>query len=795
MSSFKLLLFFCAVLLSHDLAAQWIINGRITSKEGKAITQAEIFFPDFNEIIISDDFGAFYFEANDSTESLRISIRHIAYQDNDFILYKKESSQDIKLVLVSNEILLEKIEISESTEKSQEMYQNQIKINPKSVLVMPSAFGDFSKVLSTLPGVASNNELSSTYSVRGGNFQENLVYVNGIQVYRPFLANAGRQEGLSFINPDFVQDISFYAGGWQSKYGDKLSSSLNIDYKEPDHFESSASLGLLGGKIYLGGSSENRRLKFSIGLRHKDARYLLNTLEVSGQYFPKYTDLQGFFTFDLTQKSSPLINKTKLNWLLSYGRNRYQTIPLSQNTVFGSVTQNFRLQTNFIGNESLDYDTYQTGFNLIHRLNNRLKTSLIASTVSTQENENFEVEGAYRLCDVDQNSQIDFSDKCIVTRAIGTHYDYGRNILNVQISTIENRNEWLINFNNLIEFGIGMRYQNIADDIHEYEFIDSAGYVTANQYIQNQFNISSNNYFGYLQYSFFDQDSSHIINTGFRFNYMDWTNQLLLSPRVQYQYRPSWSVPTRINFSAGLYHQHPQYREFRNREGKINKDVTAQKSLQFISGIDRFLSLWGRPFIFTTQAYYKYLWDLNPYEIDNVRIRYYADNIARGYASGLDIRINGEFIAGTQSWFSLGLLKTMEEIENDTNRYRRRPSDQRITIGAFFEDHLPNDPSLRVYFNLNFGSGYPFGPPNSSAYRNAFSGDEYYRIDMGLTKIITKSDFNFVKYIILRLEVLNVLGADNTISYQWIEDVNGNNLAIPNSLSARYFNFKIMCKL
>ena len=358
------------------------------------------------------------------------------------------------------------------------MDQNQIKLNAKSVLVMPSAFGDFSKVLSTLPGVSSNNELSSTYSVRGGNFQENLVYVNGIQVYRPFLANTGRQEGLSFINPDFVKDISFYAGGWQPKYGDKLSSSLNIEYKEPDRFEGSASVGLLGGKIYLGGSSDNQRSKFAIGVRHKDARYLLNTLEVSGQYFPKYTDVQGFFTFDLTKKSSSLINKTKLNWLLSYGQNRYQTIPISQSTVFGSVTQNFRLQTDFMGNESLDYDTYQTGFNLSHRINDRLKTSLIASTVSTQEKENFEVEGAYRLCDVDQKSQVDFSDKCIVTRAIGTHFDYGRNALNVHISTIENRNEWLINSNNLFEFGFGMSHQNITDDIHEYGFIDSADYVT-----------------------------------------------------------------------------------------------------------------------------------------------------------------------------------------------------------------------------------------------------------------------------------------------------------------------------
>ena len=270
-------------------------------------------------------------------------------------------------------------------------------------------------------------------------------------------------------------------GDGNQKYGDKLSSSLNIEYKEPDHFESNASIGLLGGNIYLGGSNDNQRSKFSIGLRHKDARYLLNTLEVTGQYFRNILTYKGFLLFDLTQKSSSFINKTKLNWLLSYGRNRYQTIPVSQSTVFGSVTQNFKLLKRLYGELNLlDYDTYQTGFNLTHRINNTFKTSLIASTVSTQESENFEVEGAYRLCDVDQKSQVNFDDKCTVTRAIGIDYDYGRNLLNVQISTIGNRNEWLINSNNLIEFGFGMSHQNITDDIQEYSFIDSADYCNHN---------------------------------------------------------------------------------------------------------------------------------------------------------------------------------------------------------------------------------------------------------------------------------------------------------------------------
>jgi len=783
------------LLLVNLLSAQWQVSGQITSPDNTPVANANIFLQEINIGILSDSTGFFELTIGNQYSGIEISISQLGYLTYIQSVKKNDTPVFLNVILISKEIYLNQIQIESTSVGERNTPQNAIKLNPSAITGLPSAFGDFTKVLLTLPGVSGNNELSTAYSVRGGNFEENLVYVDEIPIYRPFLANSGRQEGLSFVNPDLVKDVSFYAGGWQAKYGDKLSSNLNIEYKEPVKLEGALSLGLLGGQAYFGKSSKNERSKMILGMRYKDARYLLNTLEVNGQYFPKYADIQGLFTFDLTKKSSQIINKTKLNWLISYGSNRYTTFPTSQNTVFGSIAKNYRLYTEFTGSELLYYDTYQTGLKLAHTLNDRYKTNLILSTVLSKEKEYFEIEGAYRLCDVDQSSNINPFDNCTLIRGQGSNFDFGRNLLRTAITTLENRNEWLIDNKSNIEFGFGISYQNISDQLNEYEFIDSADFVISIQDIDNQLDIKGANSFGYLQYSFFSADSMHLFNLGTRINYYEVSDQFLVSPRFQYQYRPVWSVPTRFNFSAGLYSQQPLYRELRDRSGKINQSVQAQKSFQLILGMDQFLTLWGRPFVFTSQAYYKYLWDLNPYDIDNMRIRYYANNSAVGFATGIDFRINGEFIAGTQSWFSLGLLKTMENIENDGRGYIRRPTDQLINLGIFFEDHLANDPSLKVYLNLNIGSGYPFGPPNSPENRNIFSGDEYYRVDLGLTKEIPIKKFTLINDLIFRLEVLNVLAADNTISYSWIEDVNGYNFAIPNSLSARYFNLKLILKV
>ncbi|MEQ6168716.1 TonB-dependent receptor [Ekhidna sp. MALMAid0563] len=784
MRTLTLLLF---LFISIPLVAQnEVIEGRIVDELGEPIPAVSVILKDDRtKGTVSNLDGYFLLELDSGTYDLIFS--HVQYGTyelsgiptgvSDFIVTMKPKATQLDDVEVEGE-------------RDRDPIDPATKIDAKSAKNLPSAFGDFNKVLLTLPGVAGNNELSSAYNVRGGNFDENLVYVNDIPVYRPFLANAGRQEGLSFVNPDLVGDINFYAGGWESKYGDKLSSSLNIDYKEPESLEGQINFGLLGGSAFIG-NRINDNVQYLFGARHRDSRYLLNTLETDGQYLPTYSDIQGFFTFDLTGRGSEQINRTKLNWLLSYGRNRYLTLPESQTTDFGSVSQNLRIQTAFDGREELDYDTYQSGFNLSHRWSNRFLSRWIVSGVYTSERENYNVEGAYRICDIDNNPGSNSFNECVVVRGIGTNFNYGRNTLEAQIYNTEWRNEYLLSDWSILEAGFGYNKNIIDDELNEYAFLDSAGFVNLNESTFNELDLETSVITGYLQTTLFSKDSMHAVNVGARVNHMDYNDETLFSPRLIYRFRPNWEKETTFRVSVGKYSQPPFYRELRDRQGDIQEDVKAQQSVHIIGAMERLITWWNRPFLFSVEGYYKHMKNVIAYDIDNVRLRYFANNDAEAFAYGFDFRINGEFIPGTQSWFSLGILNTQEDIVEDDKGYIRRPTDQRINLAFYFEDHLPGDPTMRVYVNSVFGSGYPLGPPNEINARNIFSGDEYYRVDLGISKSFQLNNNKYLKTLWLRAEVLNVLGADNTLSYSWIQDVTGAQLAIPNSLSARFLNFKI----
>ncbi|MEQ8549376.1 MAG: carboxypeptidase-like regulatory domain-containing protein [Cyclobacteriaceae bacterium] len=762
-------------------SGQSLIEGIIVDSQDNPLIGATI-STELGEVLASTSLDGTFSFKSESLPNILI-VNFVGFKEKRINL--EDSRTYVKVVLEESAFELSEVEVNE---KPVNNISTVIDIDKKSAKSLPSAFGDFNKILVTLPSVASNNELSSAYSVRGGNFDENLIYVNDIPVYRPFLANSGRQEGLSFVNPDLVSSIQFYAGGWEPKYGDKLSSSLNIDYKEPQKPEASITLGLLGGTAHAGGKTD--KFSYLVGVRHRDSRYLLGTTEIDGQYFPKYSDFQSLMTFDLTKKNSSFLNKTKLNWLLAYGRNRYLTEPTSSATEFGTFQQNFRLQTAFQGQETLDYDTYQTGFRLTHRFNERFRSHLISSIAYATEKEYYDVEGGYRLCDVNTNPGSSSFDDCVALRGIGTNYSYGRNKLEATLVTNEARFELLVNDKNVVEWGVGMTNQIINDQLSEYSFLDSADYSSITSSTFNNLDLRANEINGFAQNTVVWKDSMHAMTFGVRLNYRSTNDQLLVSPRILYRFSPNWETQTTFKFSVGMYQQPPFYRELRNYEGDLNPTTRAQRSLHFIGSMTRILYMWGRPFLFNTDAYYKHLYDLIPYEIDNVRVRYFPELSAEGYARGVEFRINGEFVKGTQSWFSLGILQTQEQIENSPTTQNRRPFDQRVNLAAYFEDHLPNDPSWRIYLNMVFGSGYPFGPPEDFKLKGAFSGDEYYRVDLGLSKSMELRRTNFNK-LWLRLELLNALGADNTLSYTWIEDVNGNNFAIPNSLSARFLNLKV----
>lgn len=763
-------------------AQNGLLKGQVQDSLNRPIKDVFVLLLPDSTTTLTNKKGEFSLRSK-SASKLRLVFSHLQYESRAIDLIDFD---ELKILLKEKTQILSGVDIQERRFGEMQEIGN-IEIDAKNAYTLPSATGDFSKVLATLPGVTSNNELASVYSVRGGNYDENLIYVNGIKIYRPFLVSAGRQEGLGFINTDMVGNVQFSAGGWQAKHGDKLSSVLNVQYNEPREHEATVNLSLLGGSLYYGGINQKGNLNYSIGVRHKNTRYLLGTLETDGNYLPKFTDVQAFVSWQFG-------SRTKLGLLVSSAHNNYLTLPESQETEFGTIQASFRMSTAFQGREKLDYHTNQLGLMLSHSFNEDFISRISVSGVYSSERENYEVEGAYRLCDVNRDPGSNRFNECIAVRGIGSNYSFGRNKLEAKVLSVDQKNEVYLN-NDVLEFGMSWDFENLDDRLKEFAFTDSADFSHITFSADNEIDIQSHKFAGFAQYTINSSDSLHTLNIGARLNYWSFSEQLLISPRVQYAYRTGVRRSTILRLAAGLYQQHPFYRELRDRNGNINPEVKAQSSLHIIGGMDHYFMTWGRPFKFSGDFYYKQLWDVNPYDVDNIKIRYFGNNQANAYAYGADFRVNGEFIEGTESWFSLGILKTKEDLQ-EGNGYVRRPSDQLINLGIFFQDHLPNDPSIKVSLNMLFGSGLPFGPPGRDDLRNSFSGDEYYRMDLGFSK-----SFEFTSHKTLTpnslwvgLEVLNALGAENTISYTWIQDVVGNQFAVPNALSARFLNVRVIAK-
>jgi len=696
-------------------------------------------------------------------------------------------------------------------------------LDPKIAKLMPSPFGDFNKVLATLPGVVSNNELSSSYSVRGGNFNENLVYVNDIEIYRPFLVSSGQQEGLSFVNPDMVKSVDFSSGGFQSRYGDKLSSVLNVQYKTPKKFAGSVSMGILTQTGHLEGADSSGRISWVVGLRRKDARYLfsgsklIKGFDVQGEYFPQFVDAQSFVTIDLTgkekRKTSP--NRTTLGILNAYARNRYTVRPASRETQFGTIQRVLRLYTAYEGEESLNYDTWQTGIRLSHKWTESFRSDFVPSFVSTRERERVDVEGGYRLCDVETNQSKADYNKCIATRGVGTEYRYARNRLEGLIFQFNQRNYYQSDSSRFdTEFGWNASSEKLNDYLYEYQFVDSSDFVKESPALISANNLRTIRAGMYAQQTFRISDRANM-NYGIRAGWWSGNQEFIVSPRLQFSYKPDWKNDWLFKASTGIYQQQPFYRELRNYQGELNMKLKSQKSAQLVLGASRKFMLWNREFQINQEVYGKYLWDVVPYDVDNVRIRYYGKNNSVAYAWGYDLRIGGEFIRGSESWFSLGVLSTRENVDGDSSLrfdsqtgevtgkdpvgFIRRPTDQRVTMGVFFQDHLPKNPSVRMYLNMVIGTGLPFGPPNSPGYRATLKAPPYRRVDIGFSKVLSLGDKSTwlgkrFETVWMGLEILNLIGAENTISYTWIKDVFDVQYAIPNTLSTRFLNLRLQVR-
>ncbi|TAH19255.1 MAG: TonB-dependent receptor [Cytophagales bacterium] len=781
----KLFLVFSVIAFFSQYAHSQIISGQITNNLGQKVALVNIALQPTNIGTTTDSLGNYSLRVPEGTFTLLFT--HISYQaiSKKITIGKGENSK-IDVVLNVKTETLKAVEVIDN-EKAVRTQVSTIEVNPTALKNMPSPFGDFNQAISAVGlGVNNNSELSSAYSVRGGNFEENLVYVNNIEIYRPFLVRAGQQEGLSFVNPEMVKGVEFSSGGWQPKYGDKLSSVLNITYKKPTEFHAVVSAGLLGGAAHIEGSSKSQKMSYMVGVRQKSGRYLFNTLPTKGQYFPNFTDVQGFFNFSLGKK-------TDVSVLLSYGRNRYLIVPETRRTDFGTFNQSLRLTVDFAGQESLNYDTWQAGANLTHHFSSKFTSHFIFSGLKTFEREFINTEGTYRLCDVNTDMSSPDFNTCLFVRGTGSLYNYGRNFLDAQILSAENRNEFRPNERRKIEMGLRISNENINDKINQYNFSDSSEYVKITEKLNTEISLNSTRLSAYAQQTHFIGERQ-TLTYGFRLNYWTLNQQLLFSPRVQYSIKPNWKKNILFNAALGLYQQPPFYRELRDFNGVINKDLKAQSSIHAIMGMDWSFKQWERPFKFIAEVYYKYLTNVIPYDMDNVRLRYYANNNAVAYTVGADFRVSGEFIKGTESWFNLGLLSTKEDVQGDERGYIRRPTDQRITLTIFFEDHIPDNPSIRVNMRMMYGSGLPFGVPNLPNYRSVFSGGDYKRLDIGFSKIIKFKDKKFLESVWLGLDILNLFGADNKISYLWIPDFMGNQYAVPNGLSQRFFNLRVVLR-
>ncbi len=714
------------------------------------------------------------------------------------------------------------------------------KINPRSIEAMPSVSGNFESILKTLPGVVSNNEMSSNYSVRGGSYDENLVYVNDIEIYRPFLVRSGQQEGLSFINSDLVADISFSAGGFGAVYGDKLSSVLDIKYKRPEHFAGSTYFSLLGAGFHLEGTTKNKKGGFLFGVRRKSNQFLLNTLDTKGEYKPSFTDVQALFNYKLGRK-------TELSFLGNYSSNKYQVIPTDRETEFGNINEALKFTVFFEGQEIDKYDVTQGALSFSYQPSEKLKLRLISGAFYTNEQEYFDIIGAYRLDELERDLGSSQFGNVAFNRGVGAFLAHARNDLDAFVYYAEHKGSYLLS-NSSLSWGLKAQHESINDNLDEWVYRDSSDFsvphpadqvgdtlnydqqIVVNDLVHTKNIVNTNRYNGYLQ---FNKDYQQVsFNLGLRATYWNWNKELDISPRASILWKPLNIEHLTFRFATGFYYQPPFYREMRNLQGEVNKEIQSQQSIHFVLGGDYQFLAWGREFKYTVEAYYKKLTDLIPYKSDNLRLRYYGTNNSNGYAYGLDMRVNGEFVNGIESWASLSFLKTEENLTNDyyVNQYDStgkliipgysfntkaaktdtiypgnipRPSDQRVTFSIFFQDYLPKFPTFRMHLTLIFGSGLPFGPPGYDRYKDVLRMPTYRRVDIGFSKIIIDEDkVNESRLPVIRklnslwfsLEVFNLLQINNTVSYTWITDVTGRRYAVPNYLSSRLINARLTAR-
>jgi hypothetical protein len=807
------------------------VSGKVTDENDDPLPGVSVTILGSQSGIVTNDSGTFHLKVS-AEKAFALVFTHEGFraEQKNFYLSKGEE-ESMTIMLIRSGKVLQNVVISNDNQRTE---TGLIKINPKNSIAVPSATGGVEGLIKILVG--SNNELTSQYSVRGGNYDENLVYINDYEIYRPYLVQNAQQEGLSFINPELTKSINFYNGGFQAKYGDKISSVLDIQYKTPATKGGSVYVSLLEQGFHLQGYTKNNKLTWLVGVRTKTNRNLLSSQETKGNYVPSAADLQGLLTFQIS-------DKWRMELLEIMSGSKFTLIPESaqkSTAVFSPLfTANIGLDIFFEGQEKDSYNSNLTGITFINSPNKKVRLKWMASRYDDKEIENFDIAGAYLFGERSfDKSKPDFG-KIVNPLGAGVFQNFARNNLHIEDYTFSHKGSYSSG-KHFYQWGAGFTRTIIHDKLNEWEYQDSAGYsipfnpqmVQLSEVLKSTADLSINKYSAYIQDNFRITNTSRDLTFqyGVRFNYNALNKEFLISPRGQLSYKPAWKKDIVFKISAGIYDQPPFYRELRRPDGTINENLKSQKSIQFVTGFDYNLANAGKPMRITTEAYYKSLWDVVPYDIDNVRIRYFGENMAKAYAVGLETRVYTELVKDAESWLSIGISQTKENLNNDfyytyknaageiinSNTqdqkiadsvknnvgYVRRPTDRLLTLGLFLQDYLSTNKNFKVHLNLIYGSNMSYNIPGSARYRNALIIEPYIRADIGFSALLlsdksmrrSHSPFSGFENIWASLEVFNIIDRANTISYQLIKDFANNTFSIPNRLTPRLINFKLLAR-
>ncbi|MBO4560897.1 MAG: TonB-dependent receptor [Bacteroidaceae bacterium] len=787
-----------SVLLCLTIASQArrvYIYGRIYDEAGQPVELATVNEDHTFHSAMSNLKGEYSLLITTQSDTVSLTFRMIGHETRRRTLVDPQDTVRLDMMLPTTNYTIENVNINATRRQTNGMQQ----INAEGIRFNADANGgSVESIIATQAGVSTHNELSSQYNVRGGNFDENSVYVNGTEILRPLLVRAGQQEGLSFINPDMVESIGFSTGGFNVSYGDKMSSVLDITYRKPKGVESVLSASLLGASAYIGAG--NDKISFSGSVRYKTTRYLLGTLDTKGEYDPSFIDYQAYLCWTPN-------TRWEIGLIANAAVNNYRFRPTDRNTTFGTAQDPKNFKVYFDGWEKDRFNTVFGALDLKYNEDNTVYR-LNFSAFESHESESFDILSQYWLDEAESNGSL----------AVGSFMQHARNRLKSQVLTASFKVSHQTDLAGTIDWGLEYRHEGISDYMREWEMRDSAGYTLPYTQtgpmemiyaLKSQNELSNNRLSAFLQdtYRFRTSAGLFTINAGVRASWWSWNKELTISPRLIAGFTPESNENLTFRFSTGVYYQTPFYKEIKDTvnvggiyQVNLNRDIRAQRSLQFVLGGDYDFMVFDRPFKFTTELYYKKLDRLIPYNLDNVRIVYYGENCAKGYAAGIDLKLYGEFVPGTASWLTFSLMNTREQI---SGKWLPRPTDQLYNLSLYFTDTFPRRDYWKMSLRCSLADGLPFGPTHSGREKQTFRAPAYKRVDIGLSyKIFDYSKHphvygksGFFKDIWMGVDCLNLLGINNVNSYYWITDISNTQFAVPNYLTGRQLNLRIIANI